>query len=74
MRELSITFAFKCWKKFPRRGFRCIINFSNCARAFRMRNFLVEDGMLALRQPAAFDDPELILRAFRFLARHGLHA
>ena len=34
--------------------------------------FLVEDGMLLLRQPAALDDPELILRAFRFLARHGL--
>jgi [protein-PII] uridylyltransferase len=34
--------------------------------------FLVEDGMLLLRQPAALDDPELVLRAFRFLARHGL--
>jgi [protein-PII] uridylyltransferase len=34
--------------------------------------FLVEDGMLLLRKPAALDDPELILRAFRFLARHGL--
>jgi [protein-PII] uridylyltransferase len=34
--------------------------------------FLVEDGMLSLRQPAAFDDPHLILRAFHFLARHGL--
>jgi [protein-PII] uridylyltransferase len=28
--------------------------------------------MLLLRKPAALDDPELILRAFRFLARHGL--
>ena len=34
--------------------------------------FSVEDGMLALRQPVALNDPELILRAFRFLARHGL--
>src|SRR5580704_4402852 len=34
--------------------------------------FLVEDGMLSIRQPAAFDDPHLILRAFHFLARHGL--
>src|ERR1700722_5903056 len=34
--------------------------------------FLVVDGMLALRQPAALDDPHLILRAFHFLARHGL--
>ena len=34
--------------------------------------FSVEDGMLALRQPAALNDPELILRVFRFLARHGL--
>jgi [protein-PII] uridylyltransferase len=34
--------------------------------------FLVQDGMLLLRQPAALEDPELILRAFRFLARHGL--
>ncbi|MFZ1033298.1 MAG: hypothetical protein WAN72_14995 [Candidatus Acidiferrales bacterium] len=34
--------------------------------------FSVEDGMLTLRQPAALNDPELILRAFRFLARHGL--
>jgi [protein-PII] uridylyltransferase len=34
--------------------------------------FLVEDGMLLFRQPAALDDPGLILRAFRFLARHGL--
>ena len=34
--------------------------------------FLVEDGMLTLRQPAALNDPELILRVFRFLARHGL--
>jgi [protein-PII] uridylyltransferase len=28
--------------------------------------------MLSVRQPAAFDDPHLILRAFHFLARHGL--
>src|ERR1700729_2456460 len=34
--------------------------------------FWGEDGMLLFRQPAALDDPELILRAFRFLARHGL--
>jgi [protein-PII] uridylyltransferase len=34
--------------------------------------FSVEDGMLMLRQPAALNDPELILRAFRFIARHGL--
>jgi [protein-PII] uridylyltransferase len=34
--------------------------------------FLVVEGMLALRQPAALDDPHLILRAFHFLARHGL--
>jgi len=34
--------------------------------------FLVVDGMLALRQPAALDDLHLILRAFHFLARHGL--
>ncbi len=34
--------------------------------------FSVEDGMLTLRQPAALNDPELILRVFRFLARHGL--
>ena len=34
--------------------------------------FLVEDGVLLFRQPAALDDPELVLRAFRFLARHGL--
>ena len=34
--------------------------------------FSVEDGMLSLRHPAALNDPEFILRAFRFLARHGL--
>jgi [protein-PII] uridylyltransferase len=34
--------------------------------------FLVVDGMLAFRQPAALEDPHLILRAFHFLARHGL--
>ena len=34
--------------------------------------FSVEDGVLSLRQPAALSDPEFILRAFRFLARHGL--
>ena len=34
--------------------------------------FLVVDGMLALRQPAALDDLHVILRAFHFLARHGL--
>ena len=34
--------------------------------------FLVEDGMLSVRQPATFDDPHVILRAFHFLARHGL--
>lgn len=34
--------------------------------------FSVEDGVLSLRQPAALNDPEFILRAFRFLARHGL--
>jgi [protein-PII] uridylyltransferase len=34
--------------------------------------FSVEDGMLSLRHPTALNDPEFILRAFRFLARHGL--
>jgi [protein-PII] uridylyltransferase len=34
--------------------------------------FLVVDGMLALRQPLSLDDPHLLLRAFHFLARHGL--
>jgi [protein-PII] uridylyltransferase len=34
--------------------------------------FRVEDGMLSLRQPVALNDPELVLRVFRFLARHGL--
>src|SRR6202050_3416492 len=34
--------------------------------------FSVEDGMLSLRHPAALNDPQFILRAFRFLARHGL--
>src|ERR1700735_132119 len=34
--------------------------------------FSVEDGMLSLRHPAALNDPEFILRAFRFIARHGL--
>jgi [protein-PII] uridylyltransferase len=34
--------------------------------------FLVEDGMLSFRHPAALNDPEFILRVFRFLARHGL--
>jgi [protein-PII] uridylyltransferase len=34
--------------------------------------FSVDDRMLSLREPAALIDPELILRAFRFLARHGL--
>src|SRR6202050_3545297 len=34
--------------------------------------FLGLEGMLALRQPAALDDPHLLLRAFYFVARHGL--
>src|SRR5580692_7592312 len=46
--------------------------FQQLRSRFSNAEFLVEDGMLSLRQPAAFDDPHLILRAFHFLARHGL--
>jgi [protein-PII] uridylyltransferase len=34
--------------------------------------FSVVDDMVFLRQPESLDDPHLVLRAFRFVARHGL--
>ena len=34
--------------------------------------FNVVDGLMFLREPEALRSPELILRAFRFMARHGL--
>ena len=34
--------------------------------------FSVVDDMVSLRQPENLTDPQLILRVFRFLARHGL--
>ncbi|MGB0035484.1 MAG: [protein-PII] uridylyltransferase [Candidatus Acidiferrales bacterium] len=34
--------------------------------------FSVVDGMIFLRQPENIQDPEMLLRTFRFMARHGL--
>lgn len=34
--------------------------------------FSVVDDMVFLRQPDSLDDPQMVLRAFRFVARHGL--
>ena len=34
--------------------------------------FSVADGLMFLQDPEALRDPELLLRAFRFMARHGL--
>jgi [protein-PII] uridylyltransferase len=34
--------------------------------------FIVEDGAISLQQPDAVGDSDLLLRAFRFQARHGL--
>ncbi len=35
-------------------------------------DFSVVDGLIFLRQPAALQDPEMLLRLFHFLAHHGL--
>ncbi len=34
--------------------------------------FSVVDDMIFLRQPESLEDPQLVLRVFRFLARHGI--
>ncbi len=35
-------------------------------------DFSVVDGLIFLRQPAALQDPEILLRMFHFMAHHGL--
>jgi [protein-PII] uridylyltransferase len=35
-------------------------------------DFSVVDGLIFLQQPAALEDPEMILRLFHFMAHHGL--
>jgi [protein-PII] uridylyltransferase len=46
--------------------------FQNLQSRFANPEFLVEDGMISLQQPDAVGDSDLLMRAFRFQARHGL--
>ena len=68
----SIACACKCWKRLPAARLSMHNQFQQLRSRLSNAEFSVEDGMLTLRQPAALNDPELILRVFRFLARHGL--
>jgi [protein-PII] uridylyltransferase len=46
--------------------------FQNLQTRFANPEFSVEDGMISLQQPDAVGDSDLLMRAFRFQARHGL--
>ena len=46
--------------------------FQHLQSRFANPEFSVEDGMISFQQPDAAGDSELLMRAFRFQARHGL--
>jgi [protein-PII] uridylyltransferase len=46
--------------------------FQNLQSRFANPEFSVEDGRISLQQPDAVGDSDLLMRAFRFQARHGL--
>ena len=46
--------------------------FQNLQTRFANPEFVVEDGVISLQQPDAVGDSDLLMRAFRFQARHGL--
>jgi [protein-PII] uridylyltransferase len=46
--------------------------FQNLQSRFANPEFAVEDCMISLQQPDAAGDSDLLMRAFRFQARHGL--
>jgi [protein-PII] uridylyltransferase len=46
--------------------------FQNLQSRFANPEFIVDDGMISLQQPDAVGDSDLLMRAFRFQARHGL--
>jgi [protein-PII] uridylyltransferase len=47
--------------------------FQNLRSRLSNAEFSVADGVMFLQDPEALRDPELLLRAFRFMARHGLN-
>lgn len=47
--------------------------FQNLRSRLSNAEFSVADGVMFLQDPEMLSDPELILRAFRFMARHGLN-
>ncbi|MGA8102589.1 MAG: [protein-PII] uridylyltransferase [Candidatus Acidiferrales bacterium] len=53
------------WPSLPRQFEKIRARFSNA-------EFSAADGLLSLRQPSGIRDPEMLLRAFLFLAQHGL--
>jgi [protein-PII] uridylyltransferase len=46
--------------------------FQNLRSRLSNAEFSVVDDLIFLRQPERLHDPEMLLRAFRFMARHGL--
>jgi [protein-PII] uridylyltransferase len=53
------------WPSLPRQFDKIRARLSNA-------EFSAADGLLSLRQPSGIRDPEMLLRAFLFLAQHGL--
>jgi [protein-PII] uridylyltransferase len=53
------------WPSLPRQFEKIRARLSNA-------EFSAADGLLSLRQPSGIRDPEMLLRAFLFLAQHGL--
>jgi len=47
--------------------------FQNLRSRLSNSEFSVVDGRIFLQRPESLSDPELPLRTFRFMARHGLH-
>jgi len=47
-------------------------DFQNLQSRFANPEFVVENGLISLQQPDAVGDSDLLMRAFRFQARHGL--
>ena len=57
---------------FPAKATSLHGEFQTLQSRFANPEFSVDDGMISLQQPDAVGDSDLLLRAFRFQARHGL--
>lgn len=64
--------SLQALRAFPAPQSLLLGQFQNLQTRFANPEFVVEDGLISLQQPDAVGDSDLLMRAFRFQARHGL--